>query len=57
MIKVLVENKAFAYNRGGLAVELPDYIIEKFDIKRGEKIYFMVDGDKIFITKSQRKEK
>ena len=55
MVKLMEERRAFKYNRDRLAVQIPQVIVNKLDLKVRDKLTFLIDGNKIIITKEDIK--
>lgn len=47
--------KLHNYNRGGLAIQVPDYALKTLKAKRGDVLEFIIENDKVEIRKVAKK--
>lgn len=54
-MQIVSNKKLHNYNRGGLAVQIPEYVINALKLKQGDKIDFFISGKNVEIRKAVTK--
>jgi antitoxin component of MazEF toxin-antitoxin module len=54
-MQIVSTRKLHNYNRTGLAVQIPEYVVAALNLKQGDKIDFFINGKEIKMRKAVTK--
>jgi flagella basal body P-ring formation protein FlgA len=55
IMQIVSTRKLHNYNRTGLAVQIPEYVVATLNLKQGDKIDFFMNGKEIKMRKAVTK--